>query len=131
MIFARSRKAHRLPSTLTCTIDYINDNCEKKLTLDEIAEQSHLDKYYLSHLFKKNMGVSVMNYLTHVRAQKAYHYLNLPNMSVEQVAQKSGFANYGAMERAFEKIYAAKRKMKKRKAKKTKTKKAKSKKRLE
>lgn len=28
-------------------------------------------------------------------------------MSVEQVAQKSGFANYGAMERAFEKIYAA------------------------
>lgn len=100
-------QAHRLPSTLTCTIDYINDNCEKKLTLDEIAEQSHLDKYYLSHLFKKNMGVSVMNYLTHVRAQKAYHYLNLPNMSVEQVAQKSGFANYGAMERAFEKIYAA------------------------
>lgn len=75
--------------------------------MDEIAEQSHLDKYYLSHLFKKNMGVSVLNYLTHVRAQKAYHYLNLPNMSVEQVAQKSGFANYGAMERAFEKIYAA------------------------
>ena len=57
-------QAHRLPSTLTCTIDYINDNCEKKLTLDEIAEQSHLDKYYLSHLFKKNMGVSVILHMS-------------------------------------------------------------------
>lgn len=100
-------QAHRLTSTLICAIDYINDHYEKTLTLDEIAAQSHLDKYYLSHLFKKNMGISVMNYLTHVRAQKAYHYLNLPDMSVEQAAQKSGFANYGAMERAFEKIYAA------------------------
>ncbi len=100
-------QTHRLPSTLICAIDYINDHYEKTLTLDEIAAQSHLDKYYLSHLFKKNMGISVMNYLTHVRVQKAYHYLNLPDMSVEQAAQKSGFANYGAMERAFEKIYAA------------------------
>jgi YesN/AraC family two-component response regulator len=100
-------QTHRLPSTLICAIDYINDHYEKTLTLDEIAAQSHLDKYYLSHLFKKNMGISVMNYLTHVRVQKAYHYLNLPDMSVEQAAQKSGFANYGAMERSFEKIYAA------------------------
>lgn len=100
-------QTHRLPSTLICAIDYINDHYEKTLTLDEIAAQSHLDKYYLSHLFKKNMGISVMNYLTHVRVQKAYQYLNLPDMSVEQAAQKSGFANYGAMERAFEKIYAA------------------------
>lgn len=73
-------QTHRLPSTLICAIDYINDHYEKTLTLDEIAAQSHLDKYYLSHLFKKNMGISVMNYLTHVRVQKAYHYLNLPDM---------------------------------------------------
>lgn len=100
-------QTHRLLDTLTCAVDYINNNYEKSLTLDEIAMQSHVDKYYLSHLFKKNMGVSVMNYLMHVRAQKAYYYLSMLGMNVEQAAQESGFANYGAMERAFEKIYAA------------------------
>ncbi len=107
--FCKEQEAqtHRLSGTLACAVDYINNNYEKSLTLDEIAMQSHIDKYYLSHSFKKNMGISVMNYLMHVRAQKAYYYLNMLGMNVEQAAQKSGFANYGAMERAFEKIYAA------------------------
>lgn len=43
---------------------YINNNIENKLDLNEIAEQFYMNKYYLSHYFKKKTGFTISQYIS-------------------------------------------------------------------
>lgn len=94
-----------LPEGVNRALNYMDTHYAETLTLEDIAKNSNLDVFYLSHLFKKCMGISVKRYLLAVRTEKAYRML-MDGKSVEQAAQKSGFANYEMMERAFKKIYS-------------------------
>lgn len=95
----------KLPDELIQIINYIDSNYSIPLTLDEIASQAHMNKYYLSHLFKKYTGTSVMKYLTKIRLRQAYNLLTNDSINIEQIAQITGFGNYISLERAFKKEY--------------------------
>jgi AraC-like DNA-binding protein len=43
---------------------YINTNIENKLDLIEIAEHFYMNKYYLSHYFKKKTGFTISQYIS-------------------------------------------------------------------
>ena len=43
--------------------DYLSQNCEQNLSLDEIAEQFYLSKYYMCRLFKEVTGYSISEYI--------------------------------------------------------------------
>ncbi len=71
---------------------YINENYGH---LDNgiagIAERFFISKYYLCHLFKSSLGLSVIDYVNMVKIREACRLLEDENESVLSVATKCGF----------------------------------------
>lgn len=70
---------------------YICQNFSNRLTLDEVANFCHVNKYYLSKLFKKVMKVNFITYLNSIRVQNASLLLLESNDSILEISQKCGF----------------------------------------
>lgn len=83
-------------------IKFINKNLEKKITLDLLANEFFLDKYYLSHLFKKNTGFSVIQYVNYKKIMKAKELLS-HNLTCNEVSNKLAFGDYSNFYKAFKK----------------------------
>ena len=43
---------------------YIDNHFKENISLEQLAELAHMNKYYLVHTFKKEFGTSPINYLT-------------------------------------------------------------------
>lgn len=72
---------------------YINKNYQENLTLDSLADQFHISRYYLSHLFRKSTGFSLIQYLTQRRIGEAQILLQSSDRNVADIAQLVGFAS--------------------------------------
>ncbi|MDD3925906.1 MAG: PocR ligand-binding domain-containing protein, partial [bacterium] len=68
------------------TVDYIEQNYNRDLSIDEIAKAVHLSPFYLSHLFKQQMDSTLVECLTGVRIEKAKQMLKETSRSITQVA---------------------------------------------
>ncbi len=84
--------------------DFINANITEDLTLEQIAEQFFVSKYYVSHIFKENLGISLHQYIIKKRLN-ACRYAITSGEPITQVAEKFGFSDYTAFFRAFKKEY--------------------------
>lgn len=84
---------------------FINDHYQEKLNLDDIARASSVSKEYLSRFFKKEMRITVNNYLANVRSQHARNQILNSNMTLTEIVYENGFASLRAMNRDFKKLY--------------------------
>lgn len=75
------------------TIRFLEDNYKKKLSLDDIVEQTTLQKSYLCSLFKKETTVTIFECLMIIRIRKAVELLSYTNKSLSQISQEIGFVN--------------------------------------
>lgn len=82
---------------------YIEANYMHPITLDSLAEMSHLNKYYLVHAFTKQCGCSPINYLCKVRIQASKELLETTNLSITEIAQSSGFSSQSYFAQCFQK----------------------------
>ncbi|MEK3885036.1 AraC family transcriptional regulator [Paenibacillus sp. PL2-23] len=83
-------------------INYIHDHLSDNLSLDDMENKFHMNKYYFSHLFKKTMGVSFKQYVLHKRLSKAAEMLKL-DVPPSEAARLSGFVDYSNFYKAFTK----------------------------
>lgn len=75
-------------------ISYTQNHCaEPTLTVKEIAEAIYLSPSYLSHVFKKEKGYSLSEYLNRIRIDQAKILLRLPEMNHTEIAEKIGYVS--------------------------------------
>lgn len=70
---------------------YIRDNFTTINTIDDICEKLYVNKYYVSHIFKKYTGCSPMQYVTRCRIALAKSLLEETNLNVNEIAVKYGY----------------------------------------
>lgn len=75
----------------------------EKLTLDIIAKETGLSKYYLAHQFRTDMGLTIYGYLTLFRISKSKLLLQNTNMSVADISEQVGFNGVSNFIRTFSK----------------------------
>ncbi|KKO51760.1 hypothetical protein XI25_23815 [Paenibacillus sp. DMB20] len=63
------------------------------LSLDILAERVYLTPSYLSHLFKRNKGISIIKYLTVHRMEQARRLLLTTNRKIAQISRDVGYTN--------------------------------------
>ncbi len=85
-----------------CT--YIEQHIDEDLSLDNIAGHFYLSKFYISHVFKDNIGISIHQYIRKQRL-KLCHEAILGNRPIIEVYQTFGFDDYSSFYRAFKKEY--------------------------
>ncbi len=70
---------------------YIDENYNKEVSLENVAATVFVTPYYLSRLFKKEMGNNFNNYLTEVRINKAKQLMRNTNRSIKEISFDTGF----------------------------------------
>ena len=72
---------------------YIDLHFKEPLTLEQLAEEGHMNKFYLSHAFKKEYGLSPINYMITRRIDESKYLLAETDLSMSQIAQLLGFSS--------------------------------------
>ena len=85
---------------------YIDLHFKEPLTLEQLAEESHMNKYYLSHAFKREYGVSPINYMISRRIEESKYLLAETDLSMSQIAQLLGFSSLSYFSQVFRKTQA-------------------------
>ena len=88
-------------SKITQTID---KNYSDKLTVKDLAEQVHLDDVYFGHLFKKETGMTVHQYINLIRVQKAESLLQSGTYKIFEVADQCGFSDAFHFHKVFKSV---------------------------
>ena len=89
--------------TITGITKYLQEHLAEDLSLSVLAEEFHLNPQYISQLFKNEIGVNFLTYLTNIRMEKAKKLLLSTSLSVAEVAEKSGYGDYRVFTKVFKK----------------------------
>lgn len=82
---------------------YIDQHFKESLSLEQLADKAHMNKYYLAHTFKQEYGVSPINYLITRRIVESKYLLAETDLSLSQIAQLLGFSSPSYFSQAFRK----------------------------
>lgn len=85
-------------------INHVNEHFFNDITLQSIAQKFTINPNYASQLFKKETGVTFTKYLTTMRVNYASSMLKTSDLSINEIAEKSGFKDYFYFTRVFKKI---------------------------
>lgn len=88
-------------SVMKKAVDYINLNFRKSLSAQGMAEQVGLSKNYFSTQFKKEVGISFIEYLNRVRIYQAKRLLKDTNYMTYEIAEAVGYSNYNYFSTVF------------------------------
>lgn len=85
-------------------IDYVEKHIENpELSVQEIADHVSLSSTYISILFKKEVQVTLKQYISNIRMDKAKKMLRSECYKITEIAEKCGYANANYFSRAFRK----------------------------
>lgn len=91
-------------SFISPALDFIRTNYAQPLSLDTVAKQIHISSYYLSHLFKDELGITFVEYLTRVRIEEAKQLLKRTALPVNAVAGEVGYDDSSYFCKVFKKV---------------------------
>lgn len=72
-------------------LDYLKGRYNRSVTLEEVAGHVHISPYYLSHLFKEELGMTFVEYLTQLRMDEARRLLTQTGRSIQEIAEQVGY----------------------------------------
>lgn len=90
---------------LTQITDYVRQYYKGKITLSDGARVAGLQQEYFCRFFKKNMGMSFMDYVNEIRFSKVYSDLINTDKSVQDILIDRGFTNYKLFMKMFKDRY--------------------------
>jgi len=84
--------------------DYVHNNFEKKITLEEVASISNMSIVTFNRFIKKRTGKTFVNYLNEIRVGYASRWLIDKDLTVSEIAFESGFNNIANFNKIFKNI---------------------------
>lgn len=94
----RTYLAHRIKN-------YIEENASSTFKLEDVASHVGISVSRAVHLFKEAFATSIIQYTLEVRLNMARERIAFSPLSLEHVAESSGFPNYNYFHRVFRKRY--------------------------
>ena len=98
-----SQTQARFPANRQCAAvrHYIDQHYKENINLDMLAERVNINKYYMSHAFKREYGVSPINYLIFCRIREGKRLLSETDLSLSQIATVLGFSSSSYFSQSF------------------------------
>jgi two-component system, response regulator YesN len=93
-----------IKSPIKHALNYIQHNYQDDITLHQVARIVYLSDSYFSRLFKAEMQVSFIEYLTKYRIEQAKKLLKMASFPIEVVANHVGFTNASYFTTTFKRL---------------------------
>lgn len=84
---------------------YIEENLDKDLTLEEIAQEFHYSKSYIARIFSKEEGCTIYQYIKKQRLNKAAQKLAETDEAIIDIAYEAHYGSQQAFTLAFRQVY--------------------------
>lgn len=84
---------------------FVEEHHQKKITLQDGADELGLSKDYFCRFFKENMGIPFIQYVNQVRVNHIYQDLLHTDNSIQEIMEEHGFYNQKLFYRMFKEIY--------------------------
>ena len=89
---------------LVCNIiEYLNENINKEITIDELSMQFHFDKTYIMKRFKKELSVSIHEYINTIRILNSLQSFRDDNYFLS-IGLRNGFNSLEYFSETFKKV---------------------------
>jgi len=98
------RRTSLTPVRLRQVFDYIQEHLEQDLSLAHLATIAHLSPYHLTRLFKEATGLSLHQYVTHQRVERAKQFLQESDLRIADIAAQVGFHDHAHLIRHFTRL---------------------------
>lgn len=102
----------QLADTHLLTIDrirkvmsYVEEHYKENISLQDVSDLLGISKEYFCRFFKKNMGISFLQYLNEVRLSHIYQGLMDTDLPVAELMEENGFSNQKLFNRSFKELY--------------------------
>ena len=82
---------------------FLQEHLEEDLSLAVLSEKFHMNAQYISQLFKNEIGVNFLAYLTGIRMERAKKLLLSTPLSIAEISEKSGYGDYRVFTKVFKK----------------------------
>jgi len=95
-----------IPRYSTCvanTITNINQHLSAQLRIEELAQQCYISRTYLARLFRKEVGMTIKQYINMQLINAAQWRLSQTDASVEKISSDLGFCNQFYFSESFKK----------------------------
>lgn len=96
-----SAKQHEYIEKFMMVCNYITEHCTENINVDDLADLAGFSKFHFARLFKQFAGMSCYEYLTQKRVAHAEQLLIQPDISITEVAMRSGFNSLSTFNRIF------------------------------
>ncbi|MBW8347855.1 response regulator [Bacillus sp. IITD106] len=94
-------------NTINQIKQYIVEHSHKEISLDGIAQIFELSPIYISKLFKEQLGVNYIAFLTECRLEKARKLMLNPEKSLKEITFEVGYQDPNYFSKVFRKMYGA------------------------
>ncbi len=84
-------RERRTNSLVSRAMTYVNANYSSPLSYKDVAREMGISPSYFTNLFKKEMGITFVDYLTEVRINAAKNLLLTTDLAITQIAFDVGF----------------------------------------
>ena len=85
-------------------VEYIKNNYDKKISLENIALELNISKNYLCSVFKEEIGETTSLYINKLRIEKAKKMLLKKDYRIKELFEEVGFSNQYYFSKVFKKI---------------------------
>jgi AraC-like DNA-binding protein len=83
---------------------YLDAHFTEDITLDLLSEQFYISKYYLARAFKKDFGVTIIQYILAKKITNAKELLRYSDSSIEEIARLCGIDDASYFNKVFRKV---------------------------
>lgn len=102
--YLKDSKALKYDPQIDSLLKYINENLNKKLSIEELAQKFYLSRYYLMHKFKEETGYTIHSYINQKKLIMAAERIR-EGQDINKAAYDCGFTDYSTFLRAFKKMF--------------------------
>ena len=100
-LLVQNHSLRRFSGPVRRALNYIDFNYAEAVTLDGLSQVAEVSPSYLSTQFKKEVGVSVVDYVNQKRTQRAQFLLSTTTLPIHQIAEAVGYLDDTYFARTF------------------------------
>lgn len=81
------------PTAVAAAKEFVQSHLEEPVSLGQVAQHVHVSPFYFCKLFKKVTGMTLTEYVSRVRVEKAKSLLADPSLRISEVVYAAGFGS--------------------------------------